>query len=114
MPKPIDEILLPRREARLRVYAYSIEDEAHEGLLKIGQTIRDVKARVAEQLKTAAIKNYEIVLEELAERDDGTTFTDHQVREALVAKGFENTELEWMRCSVADVLTVISELRLGK
>lgn len=114
MPKPIDEILVPRREARLRVYAYSIEDKPHEGLLKIGQTIRNVKARVGEQLKTAAIKNYKIVLEELAERDDGTTFTDHQIRAALVAKGFENPELEWMRCSVADVQTVISELRSGK
>ena len=93
MPKSIDEILIPRREARLRVYAYSIEDAPHEGLLKVGQTVRDVKARVAEQLKTAAIKNYKIVLEELAERDDGTNFTDHQVREALVAKGFENHEL---------------------
>lgn len=114
MPKSIDEILIPRREARLRVYAYSIEDNPHEGLLKVGQTIRDVKARVAEQLKTAAIKNYKIVLEELAERDDGTTFTDHQVREALVAKGFENHELEWMRCAVADIQTVISELRSGR
>lgn len=114
MGKPIDEILVPRHEARLKIYAYSIEDDPHDGLLKIGQTVRDVKARVAEQLKTAAIKNYEIVLEEFAERDDGTTFTDHQVREALRAKGFKNAELEWMRCSVADVQTVISELRIGK
>jgi hypothetical protein len=114
MPKPIDEILVPRSEARLRIYAYSIEDEPHAGLLKVGQTIRDVKSRVAEQLTTAAIKNYKIVLEEIAERDDGTIFTDHEVRQALVAKGFANTELEWMECSVADVLTVIAELRSGQ
>ncbi len=60
------------------------------GLLKVGQTTRDVKQRVAEQLKTAAIKNYSIELDEPAERDDGTIFTDHEVRAALVRKGFEN------------------------
>jgi hypothetical protein len=57
-PKPtIEEILAPKPEARPRIYAYSIADEAHEGLLKTGQTTRDVKQRVAEQLKTAAIKS---------------------------------------------------------
>ena len=58
MSKTIEEILAPKPEARPRIYAYSIADEAHAGLLKVGQTTRDVKQRVAEQLKTAAIKNY--------------------------------------------------------
>src|SRR3712207_506491 len=114
MSKTIEEILAPKPEARPRIYAYSIADEAHAGLLKVGQTTRDVKQRVAEQLKTAAIKNYKIELDESADRDDGTIFTDHQVREALVKKGFANTELEWMRCSVAHVRTVLTELRTGK
>ena len=72
-----------------------------------------MKKRVDQQLKTAAIKNYEIVLDEPAEREDGRLFTDFDVRAHLVAKGFENTELEWMRCSVEDVLTAITELRTG-
>ena len=38
MRKPIEEILAPRPQARLRIYAYSIDDVAHEGLLKVGQT----------------------------------------------------------------------------
>ncbi|MCI0741750.1 MAG: DEAD/DEAH box helicase family protein [Gemmataceae bacterium] len=114
MSKTIDEILAPKPEARPRIYAYSIDDAAHHGLLKVGQTLRDVKQRIAEQLKTAAIKNYRIELDESAERDDGTIFTDHQVRAALAKKKFENTELEWMRCSVADVKTVLTELRTGK
>mgnify|MGYP001766151891 CR=1 FL=1 len=80
----------------------------------MGQTTRDVKQRVAEQLKTAAIKNYSIELDEPAERDDGGIFTDHEVRAALVKKGFENPELEWVRCSVADVRTVLAELRTGQ
>src|SRR5690349_8763247 len=92
----IEEILAPKPEARPRIYAYSIGDEAHKGLLKVGQTVRDVKLRVGEQLKTAAIKNYKIELDEPAERDDGSIITDHQVRAALVKKGFQNGELEWM------------------
>ena len=114
MNKSIDEILSPKPEARPRIYAYTIADEAHAGLLKVGQTTREVKKRVAQQLKTAAIKNYRIELDEPAERDDGTFFSDHEVRAALVKKGFENTELEWMRCAVADVKTVLAELRTGQ
>jgi hypothetical protein len=114
MSRPIEDILAPKSEARPRIYAYLIGDKAHEGLLKVGQTTRDVKKRIAEQLKTAAIKNYKIELDESAERDDGTLFTDHHVRATLVRKGFENVELEWMRCSVADVRTVLTELRTGQ
>ena len=111
MSKSIDEILAPKPEARPRIYAYSIADMEHAGLLKVGQTTREVKHRVAEQLKTANIKNYTIVLDEAAERADGTTFTDHEVRAALANKGFEKAALEWMRCTVKDVKTVLTELR---
>jgi len=114
MTKTIEEILAPKPEAQPRIYAYSIADEAHAGLLKVGQTTRDVKERVAEQVKTAAIKNFRIELDEPAGRDDGTFFTDHKVRAALVAKGIEKVELEWMRCEVADVQTVLTELRTGR
>jgi hypothetical protein len=113
MSKSIEEILAPKPEARPRIYAYSIDDKAHAGLLKVGQTTRDVKRRLAEQLKTAAIKNYTIELDEPAERDDGGVFSDHDVRAALVKKRFENAELEWMRCTVRDVKTVLTELRKG-
>jgi hypothetical protein len=114
MSKTIDEILAPKPEVRPRIYAYSIADPEHAGLLKVGQTTRDVKQRVAEQLKTAAIKNYTIVLDESAERDDGTIFSDHAVRAALAKKGFKNTELEWVRCTLKDLKTVLTELRTGK
>ena len=80
----------------------------------MGQTTRDVKRRVAEQLKTAAIQNFTIELDEAAERDDGSIFTDHEVRAALVKKGFNNNTLEWVHCTVADVATVLAELRTGQ
>ncbi len=57
MSKPIDEILSPKPEARPKIYAYSIDDKQHKGLLKVGQTTRDVKKRISEQLRTAAINN---------------------------------------------------------
>jgi hypothetical protein len=105
---------MPERvEARLRIYAYAIHDDAHEGLLKVGQTTQGVKKRVSQQLKTAGIKNYTIEVNESAERDDGSIFTDHDVRNRLKAKGFDNPDLEWMRCTVADVMTAITELREG-
>jgi hypothetical protein len=111
--KPIEEILTPKPKASLRIYAYSIADEAHEGLLKVGQTTRNVKQRIAEQLKTAHITNYRIVMDEVAEREDGSLFSDHDVRDALQLKGFENRALEWMRCTPEDVQTVLAELRTG-
>jgi hypothetical protein len=115
MSKPtIEEILTPKPLARPRIYAYSIDDNAHKGLLKVGQTARNVKQRIAEQLKTAGIKNYKIELDESAARDDGTMFSDHDVRAALVRRKFANTELEWMRCTVKDVKTVLAELRTGQ
>ena len=114
MNKTIDEILAPKLELRPRIYAYSIADKAHAGLLKVGQTSREVKKRVAEQLKTARIQNYTIELDECAEREDGSIFTDHEVRAALSKRGFEKDGLEWMRCTVADLKTVIAELRTGQ
>ena len=114
MSKSIEEILAPKPHARPRIYAYSIGDSSHAGMLKIGQTTRNVKQRVEEQLKTAAIKNWKIELDESAVRDDGSVITDHEVRTVLAKKKFENPELEWMRCAVKDVKTVITELRTGK
>lgn len=114
MSKSIEEILSPKPEARPRIYAYSIDDKAHTGLLKIGQTARNVQKRVAEQLKTAAIENFRIEFDGDAVRDDGSIFSDHDVRAALVRKGFDNPMLEWVRCTLNDVKTVITELRTGE
>lgn len=114
MSKPIEEILSAKPEVRPRIYAYSIDDKAHAGLLKIGQTTRNVKQRVAEQLKTAAIKNFRIEFDGDAVCDDGSVFSDHEVRAALVRKGFDNPMLEWVRCTLKDLKTVLTELRTGE
>lgn len=114
MSKSIDEVLLTKPNVRPLIYAYSIDDKAHEGMLKIGQTTRNVKQRVSEQLRTAAIENYRIEIESDAIRDDGTIFSDHEVRSRLVQKKFLNPTLEWIRCSVKDVKTAITELQTGQ
>jgi hypothetical protein len=114
MTNTIDPILPAKPDARVRIYAYRIADDAHAGLLKVGQTTRNVRQRVAEQLQTAAITNYTIELDEPAERADGTTFGDYDVRAALGRKGFATVQGEWVRCGVADVQTVIAELRTGQ
>ena len=113
MNKPsIEEILAPKPEVQPRIYAYTIDAASHTGLLKVGQTARSVKERVNEQLGTAAI-GYRIVLDELAARNDGSIITDHEVRASLINKGFNNTTKEWMHCTIADVQTVLGELRRG-
>lgn len=114
MPKTLEELLPEKQTARLRIYAYSIDDPAHAGLLKIGQTTQDVKKRVAQQLKTAAIENFEIVLDEPADRPDGTIFRDFDVRDRLKQKKFANPMGEWMRCTVEDVRLAVAELRANK
>ena len=72
MSKSIDKLLPEKPDIQLRIYAYSIEDENHHGWLKVGQTTRDVKKRVKEQLKTAAINNYTIQVVESGVREDGS------------------------------------------
>ncbi|WP_164926995.1 DEAD/DEAH box helicase family protein [Chlorobaculum tepidum] len=115
MTKSAEDILLiAKPQARPRIYAYSIADDAHAGLLKIGQTTREVKQRVAEQLRTAAITNYRVELDEDAARADGSIISDFDVRAALARKGFAVVTGEWVRCAVADVQTVLTELRTGQ
>ena len=63
MTKPIDQLLPEVPQKRLRIYAYSIDDAAHANLLKIGQTTQDVATRVEQQLKTAMVKNFIILVD---------------------------------------------------
>ena len=113
MSRLIEELLPTKPEVRPRIYVYSIDDEHHAGLLKVGQTTRNVKQRVAEQVKTAGIKNFRIELDEPAETDDGGEFSDFNVRAVLTAKGHDNPFGEWVECNLADVITAITELRTG-
>jgi hypothetical protein len=119
MNRSIDEILAPKPEARLRIYAWTPNDapSAYAGLIKVGQTTRaDVNDRIR-QSQGQMQQAYTLHVDALAERDDGTLFRDNDVRQRLIDKKFENVVIgasrEWMRCSPADVKTAIAELQKG-
>ncbi|RLV47719.1 GIY-YIG nuclease family protein [Nocardioides mangrovicus] len=59
------------------------------GLLKVGDTTQAVEARVKQQLGTPYpdLKGVEILLDEPAQRDDGTWFRDHDVHRMLKRRG---------------------------
>ena len=114
MSKAIEELLPDKPEARLRIYAWSTKEiKKFDGCLKVGQTTKkDVNVRIKESQGVAQVA-YVLEVDELAEREDGTVFRDSAVRDRLKAKGFENVELEWMRCTANDVKVAIDELRTG-
>ena len=114
MAKTIEELLPQKSEARLRIYAWSTKEiKKFEGCLKVGQTTQDVNVRIKQSQGVAQVP-YILEVDEPAEKLDGTFFRDSAVRERLKQKGFENVELEWMRCSSDDVLVAIKELQTGE
>lgn len=113
MSKSIEELLPSKYEARLRIYAWSTEEiRKYEGCLKVGQTTQDVNTRIKQSQGVAQVP-YRLEVDESAERLDGSFFRDSAVRERLKQKGFENVELEWMRCTALDVRAAIKELQTG-
>ena len=120
MAKSIEEVLTPRPDiAGLRLYGWTPNDPpaAYVGLIKVGQTTeQDVNSRIRKsqgQMRQA----YTLHIDESAEREDGDSFRDFEVRQRLIDKGFENVVIEgsreWMRCTPEDVKTAIAELRHG-
>ena len=98
-----------------RIYAYSDSHPQYEGLLKIGFTTQLVIDRVKQQYPTLkpGKPTYTIHLDESAMRNDGSVFSDTDVHDYLRAKGFDNPEGEWFRCSVDDIKTAIKFLATG-
>ncbi|MBT7557096.1 GIY-YIG nuclease family protein, partial [Candidatus Woesearchaeota archaeon] len=82
------------------IYAYKIPNTPNrKDLLKIGYTNRSAQERVKEQLQTTGLP-YEIVLIEPAIRNDGTSFSDHEIHRYLKSKGYSNPDGEWFKCTV--------------
>jgi hypothetical protein len=112
--RDIEDLLPEKAKPRLRIYAWSTNEiKKYEGCLKVGQTTWDVNTRIR---RSQGVAQYEYLLEvdESAEREDGTFFRDSTVRERLKQNGFENVELEWMRCTSKDVIRAIRELQSGE
>lgn len=86
-----------------RIYAYATPGmAAHDGMLKVGYTSRDVESRVREQCGTSDIE-YDIVFEGVARRSDGTVFKDHQFHAYLSELGFKRGNGEWFRISADEL-----------
>ncbi|MBD5433517.1 MAG: DEAD/DEAH box helicase family protein [Treponema sp.] len=106
------EFFPARGDSQPKIYAYS--DIRFPGQLKVGYTVRDVRERIAEQYPTVTPEtSYRIEYEASAMRDDGTTFTDHDVHEVLKAAGISNTAGEWFKCYVEDVKAAVLALKRG-
>ena len=113
MPK---EFFPQRPDSKPTIYAYEDTNPQYKGLLKIGYTIVNVQARVAQQYPTARPGKlpYRIVLEESAMRNDGTIFTDREVHSYLKSKKIRNPKGEWYECSAIEVKAAIIAIRTGQ
>lgn len=102
-----------KNTANPKIYAYEDTSPQYKGLLKVGFTSVDVKKRVAQQYPTARPGKlpYNIILEESAMRNDGSSFLDHDVHRVLKSKGIYNPKGEWFKCSVKDVKSAILALK---
>lgn len=99
-----------------KIYAYEDTHPQYAGLLKVGYTTRSAEERVAEQYPTLrpGPPPYHIVLEEPAIRNDGTTFTDHDVHRTLKSMGISQKDGEWFECTVEQVRAAIHAVRERK
>lgn len=96
-----------------RIYAY--EDVRYQGCLKVGYTTKSVQERVAAQYPVnLPSQSYKVVLDEIAMRDDGSFFMDHDVHRVLIRKNITRLEGEWFKCTLFDVQAAILEVKSDK
>jgi len=66
------------------IYAYTLpNDSSRKGQLKVGDTNRTAKERIKEQIGAARSK-FNILLEESAMRNDGSSFRDYEVHKLIL------------------------------
>ncbi|NDB70226.1 MAG: GIY-YIG nuclease family protein [Methylocystaceae bacterium] len=97
-----------------KIYAYTIDQykksawrggRKGSGLIKVGETQRDVAVRIREQLEAVKMPistPYELYLAEPAITKDGRVFTDKEVHRALQRAGVTNVDGEWFECTAEE------------
>ena len=96
-----------------RIYAYS--DSRFDDCLKVGYTTKTAAERVAEQYPVKLPnQSYKIELDEIAMRDDGSFFTDHDVHKVLSKKNIQRINGEWFKCTLDTVKAALLEIKSGK
>lgn len=109
-----------------RIYAYT-EPQFKEmfwqgqrqgkGLIKVGYTTKTAYERISEQFNTnKPINNpFEILLDEIAIRNDNTYFTDHDVHKILEKFGcYRFKGSEWFECTLDEVKQAIYAIKNRK
>lgn len=108
------EFFPKRVETNPTIYAYELVGVANKiGLLKIGYTDRDADIRIKEQIGATHLQ-YNTVFIDSAMKNDGSSFSDHDIHRYLRKKGFKNPEGEWFKCSVKDLKVAMYALKSGK
>ena len=96
-----------------RIYAYS--DSRFTDCLKVGYTTKTAAERVAEQYPVKLPnQSYKIELDEIAMREDGSFFTDHDVHKVLSKKNIQRINGEWFKCTLDTVKAALLEIKSGK
>lgn len=109
-----------------RIYAYTEPQYKNtpwkgkrngKGLIKVGYTTKTAYERISEQFGTnKPIENpFEILLDEISIREDGTYFTDkdvHKVLEKMNCFRFEHSE--WFECTLEEVQQAIFAVKNHK
>lgn len=96
-----------------KIYAYA--DSRFEGKLKVGYTSKSVAERVEAQYPVKLPnQSYSIMLDEVAIRDDGSFFTDHDVHKALARHQVQRDKGEWFSCDLPAVQAAILEIKTGR
>jgi hypothetical protein len=108
-----------------KIYAYTISafsdsewqgQRRGKGLVKIGDTDRDVSVRIREQLhaiKMPLETPYSLLLVESAITDAGQAFRDHSIHKALQSAGIHRRDGEWFECTVDELRAAIKSVKGG-
>jgi Type III restriction enzyme, res subunit/T5orf172 domain len=95
-----------------KIYCYT--DTRFANCIKVGYTTKTAKERVAEQYPVKLPNmSYEIILEELAIRNNGTLFTDKDIHKLLNSKKVKHINEEWFECALKEVKACILEIKTG-
>ena len=89
----------PYEELQKQIYGYILpEVPTHDGYVKVGDTRRETKVRIFEQVGTAGLTP-EILFERMAKRSDGKWFSDKDLHRFFDLNGIEKakfgTATEW-------------------
>ncbi len=97
-----------------QIYAYSLPTvQDRKGYLKVGYTTRkNVDERIKEQINQLHVE-YITELVVSAIKNDGTSFSDHDVHSILEKKYERINKTEWFKCDVNAVKNAINEIKLG-